>query len=59
MNNNEKQLNTPNSANVSLAVRNVSLAKKRNARILWSFICISCFSISVCIGYIGTFLLFN
>lgn len=55
----QNELNTPNKANVSLTVRNVSLAKKIDSKILWSFICISCFSISVCIGYLGTFLLFQ
>lgn len=55
----ENQVNTPNSASVSLTVRNVSLAKKRRARIFWSFVCISCFTISVCIGYVGSSLLFN
>lgn len=59
MNEQKNELNTPNKANVSLAVRNVALAKKVTSRILWTFVCISCFSISVCIGYLGTFLLFQ
>lgn len=59
MNEIQNELNTPNKANVSLAVRKVSLAKKTDSKILWTFVCISCFSISVCIGYLGTFLLFQ
>lgn len=59
MNEIQNELNTPNKANVSLTVRKVSLAKKTDSKILWTFICISCFSVSVCIGYLGTFLLFQ
>ena len=56
----QDEINTPNKANVSLVVKKTtSLTQKKDSIIFWSFIGVSFFSISVCVGYVGTFLLFK